>query len=131
MTTIAVTGGRNFDNVDFINQTLDRLNHDLSIKTMLNGECRTGADLWAKQWALKNRKDLILLPANWGGRGMSAGPYRNRLMLNILKAIEPRPLLVAFPGGTGTADCVAYAHLVGIEVRTFVPKKTDQEILAR
>lgn len=123
MTIIAVTGGRDFDDDAFVNRKLDELDKMISIDAILSGHCQSGADHWAERWVLHRRKDLILFPANWGGRGNPAGPHRNRMMLNVLKALEPRPLLIAFPGGQGTADCVGYAHLVGVDVRAFSSKK--------
>lgn len=123
MTIIAVTGGGDFADDAFINRRLDELDKLLAIGTLLSGGSPTGTDHCAERWAIRHHKDLILFPANWGGRGVSAAPQRNRMMLNVLKAIDPRPLLIAFPGGDGTKDCVDYAHLVGIEVRSFAPKK--------
>lgn len=51
-------------------------------------------------------------PANWDYHGRAAGPIRNQQMLD-----EGKPdLVVAFPGGTGTADMVRRARKAGVEV---------------
>jgi len=50
--------------------------------------------------------------ANWAGLGRKAGPIRNQEMLD-----QGRPnMVVAFPGGRGTADMVRRARGAGVEV---------------
>ena len=50
--------------------------------------------------------------ADWAGLGRKAGPIRNKLMLD-----EGKPdLVVAFPGGRGTAHMTRIARGAGIEV---------------
>lgn len=52
-------------------------------------------------------------PADWTKYGKAAGFIRNQQMLD-----EGKPdLVIAFPGGRGTADMVARARKAGIEVR--------------
>jgi hypothetical protein len=52
-------------------------------------------------------------PANWKKDGKIAGPVRNQRMLD-----DGKPdLVVAFPGGRGTADMVRRARNDGFEVR--------------
>ncbi len=51
--------------------------------------------------------------ADWHEHGRAAGPIRNARMI-----AEGRPdLVIAFPGGRGTADMVSRARKAGIEVR--------------
>lgn len=51
--------------------------------------------------------------ADWHTHGRAAGPIRNRRMIE-----EGKPdLVVAFPGGRGTANMVNQARAAGIEVR--------------
>jgi len=53
--------------------------------------------------------------AEWHRHGKRAGPIRNQRMLE-----EGQPdLIVAFPGGHGTADMVRRARQAGIEVHVF------------
>jgi hypothetical protein len=55
--------------------------------------------------------EMIEVPAEWETHGRKAGPIRNARML------EHKPdLVVAFPGGKGTANCVAQARGMGVEV---------------
>lgn len=65
---------------------------------------------------MKPRSDLGFwvedFPADWERNGRAAGPIRNRQML------DGKPdLVIAFPGGKGTADMVAEAKRRGIAVR--------------
>lgn len=54
--------------------------------------------------------------ADWKKHKKAAGPIRNQLMLDSeIEHIE-ECLLVAFPGGKGTADMVRRAMRFGIEV---------------
>jgi hypothetical protein len=51
-------------------------------------------------------------PADWFSHGKAAGPIRNQEML----AMEAPALVVAFPGGRGTADMVRRARKAGVDV---------------
>lgn len=55
----------------------------------------------------------VAFPADWEKHPKAAGPIRNRQMLS-----EGKPhLVVAFPGGKGTADMCAIAEKAGVSVR--------------
>ena len=51
-------------------------------------------------------------PADWKQYGRGAGPIRNREMLQYS---EP-DIVVAFPGGAGTADMIRAARTAGYPV---------------
>jgi hypothetical protein len=53
-----------------------------------------------------------MFPAQWDRYGEAAGPIRNAWMLEFGKP----DLVVAFPGGRGTADMISKARKAGIEV---------------
>jgi hypothetical protein len=63
--------------------------------------------------------DIRTFSADWDKLGAAAGPVRNQKML-----VEGRPdLVVAFPGGKGTADMVRRSERAGISAfRPLVPK---------
>ena len=66
----------------------------------------------AGYWARKHRIDNLKFAADWATNGKAAGPIRNRKMLT-----EGRPdLVVAFPGGRGTADMIAQSKAAGVRV---------------
>lgn len=79
--------------------------------TIIHGDA-TGADTLgglAAQWF---GWKCEVYPADWEKHGKAAGPIRNKQMLD-----EGKPdLVVAFPGGKGTANMVKQAREAGVEV---------------
>ncbi len=104
---IIVTGGRKFADAAAVDRELSRLKPTLVI--VGDG---TGADALAFYWARANDVSVEVHRANWLKYHNAAGPIRNAAMI---KKAKP-DLVVAFPGGTGTADCVRKARAAGIEV---------------
>lgn len=82
-----------------------------TITTIIHGAAR-GADTLGELWGLKHGKNLEPYPADWGRFGLSAGPRRNQEMLTKGKP----DLVVAFPGGKGTADMVRRSRRAGVRV---------------
>lgn len=79
--------------------------------TIISGMAK-GADSVAANWAIANWAQLEEYPADWDKYGMSAGYKRNMQML-----VEGKPdLVVAFPGGKGTANMIKLAEKANIEV---------------
>lgn len=73
----------------------------------------TGADQHALDWAVVHWCQFEEYKANWAQHGKAAGHIRNQQMLD-----EGKPdLVLAFPGGRGTADMVRRAKKAGIEVK--------------
>lgn len=106
---VIVCGGRNYFNKGLVFRTLDSLN----ITFLVEGGA-TGADDLAHQWALSRLglENMKTVPANWPAHRLSAGPRRNRKML-----LEESPdMVIAFPGGPGTADMVKIARRAGVTV---------------
>lgn len=78
-----------------------------------------GADWLAEQWAMQvfGAKTITPYPADWDQHGRAAGPIRNQRMID-----EGKPdLVIAFPGGRGTADMVRRARKAGVKVIEVVP----------
>jgi hypothetical protein len=93
-------------------QTLDELHRDREVETLLHGAA-SGADLLSVAWADKNGLRAFGYPANWGRDGKSASRKRNERIIT-----EGRPdMLVAFPGGPGTAELIGLAKSHGIPVK--------------
>jgi YspA, cpYpsA-related SLOG family len=108
---VLVCGGRNFDNRAMLDATLDRLHAERGFSLVIAGGAM-GADTLAEEWARSRGIPCEVYRAHWEGLGWKAGPIRNARMIE-----EGRPdLVVSFPGGRGTADCVARARAAGIEV---------------
>src|SRR5882672_10315376 len=102
---VLVCGGRDFTDYNLLTSTLNQLE---GITHLIHGEAK-GADTLARLWA--KDKEIVILgyPANWHRDGEAARPIRNQRMLN---QGEP-DLVIAFPGGKGTADMVRRAKLAG------------------
>src|SRR5271155_2974515 len=116
MKAVLVTGGRNYSNMNHVRAKLDAEKPDF----LIEGGCPTGADKHAQNWAEDRGVHHAIVPALWNKLGKSAGPARNSVMVMMLKALEGAGMeciVLAFPGGTGTASCVAIA--------------TDNELLVR
>lgn len=118
--TVLVCGGRGYPRRDRVFRALDDLAEQSeenplgeTMVTVVHGDCPTGADRWADEWALVNWAPCKRYPAAWDVHGRSAGPIRNQQMLNDSKP----DLVLAFPGGPGTADMVQRARMAGVEVR--------------
>lgn len=128
---VVVTGGRDYDTDaarEHVYNKLDFLNPGF----VMHGACRKqgstvicGADRMADDWAARRDIECYCIPAQWQKDGRAAGPKRNGKMLST--AFDMAEYLagegpywdiqvVAFPGGSGTADCVRQARQNGIEV---------------
>ena len=90
------------------------LAHYGDIKIIAGGA--RGADSLAVEWAKSRGIPFQEFPANWSLHGRkAAGPKRNQQMLDENNIF----LVIAFPGGSGTADMVARAQKAGIHVKRF------------
>ena len=81
------------------------------VSLVIHGAARgadTLLDEWAQVWGIPS----LAFPAQWRRLGRAAGPLRNGRML-----AEGKPdLVIAFPGGRGTADMVRQAEAAGVRV---------------
>lgn len=104
---VLVCGGRDFDDMDCVQCHLD----GQPISLIIHGGAR-GADKLASDYAFMMGIEEKCFPADWKRHGKAAGPIRNQQMMD-----EGRPdLVVAFPGGVGTADMVWRAKSAKIPV---------------
>lgn len=108
---VLVCGGRDFNDESAVINFLFRLDDDRKITSIIHGGAR-GADTLGGVAADLLRVPCHVFPANWKRHGNAAGPIRNQRMLD-----EGKPdVVVAFPGGRGTADMVSRARIEGVEV---------------
>jgi predicted Rossmann-fold nucleotide-binding protein len=112
---VCVCGGRNYNDARRVVDVLDRINAERPIGLLVTGAA-PGADTLAERWAQSRGVDYIGCPAKWGKHHRAAGPIRNTHMLDRW---SPQ-LVVAFPGGNGTADCVGKARSKGIPIQEAV-----------
>lgn len=109
---VLVCGGRDFDDKVAMDSWLDLIHAKTPITAIINGGAR-GADSLASVWARSRHVDLHVYMADWERYNKSAGPIRNGIMIT-----EGKPdLVVAFPGGKGTANMIEQAKAANIEVR--------------
>lgn len=107
---ILVCGGRDWTDTEAVYRFLDKLLLSEQIDAVIEGDAR-GVDRIAGFWARRNKIDNLKFRADWSAHGKAAGPIRNQKMLD-----EGKPdLVVAFPGGRGTADMVARAKRANIK----------------
>ena len=106
---LLVCGGRDLGNLHAVWAALDLLHAVRPVTHLIHGAAR-GADTLAARWAAARHIPATPFPADWS-KGLGAGHARNAQMLT-----EGRPdLVVAFPGGRGTADMVRRARAAGVE----------------
>lgn len=113
---VLVCGGRDYHDHAEVYRVLDLVDRKRGITTIIHGAAK-GADLIGSAWAQDRDKDEAPFPADWS-LGRKAGPVRNQYMLD-----EGKPdVVIAFPGGRGTADMVSRAKRAGVKVWKPVPE---------
>ncbi|WP_395666370.1 DUF2493 domain-containing protein [Methylocella sp.] len=108
---VLVCGGRTFKDAERLRRELDSLHAALGFATLIEGGA-DGADRLSREWAAGAGVRVEEYAPDWFAHGRAAGPVRNRQMLD-----EGRPdLVVAFPGGRGTANMTLQARQAGVRV---------------
>lgn len=107
---VLVCGGRDYED----RETLERVLDTIPITTLIVGDAR-GADALARSYGYRKQgiAQISMYGADWAKHGKMAGPIRNKQML---RCGDPE-LVVAFPGGKGTANMVTQARKAGVKVR--------------
>ena len=127
MIRVVVTGGRGYADKARVFAELQALARVPGVEAIAHGACRcyepadypqrlSGADRWADQWAWRSAVSVTPYFANLR-RAKREGPVRNRRMLDDFKP----DIVLAFPGGKGTSDCIAAARERGIRVVEVTP----------
>jgi len=116
---VIVTGGRDYKDRTRVCAELNAS----SVTHLMVGDCPTGADHFAREWWESGEAERMahrrvtrqVFEAFWTAQGRAAGPIRNGRMV-----AAGADLVLAFPGGRGTADCVRQARAAGIPVKEIV-----------
>jgi hypothetical protein len=109
---VLVCGGRNFNDAMTLGSWLGGIHKNNGPITLLIQGGAPGADFMASEFAKWMGIPVQTFPADWDRYGKSAGPRRNKQMLD-----EGKPdLVVAFEGGKGTANMVEQAKAAGINI---------------
>lgn len=104
---VLVCGGRYYNDYTRLSNTL----RDYDIDVLIHGAA-SGADSLADFYGKNDNLIIQRYPADWKKYGRSAGYKRNAQMLE-----EGKPdLVIAFPGGKGTAMMIDIARKAGVEV---------------
>lgn len=113
---VVVTGGRHYNDKDFVDHALAHLHATFGIAKLADGKCYLGgADDLGYLWAVTHGVPTTRYPVDPGRDGApwaGGGPRRNERML----LAEQPHLVVAFPGGSGTARCKQSARRFGFPV---------------
>lgn len=108
---ILVCGGRDFADASLFKRTMMAVAEEEDATMIIHGGAK-GADAFASQWCRSHCIPELRVDADWVRHGKSAGPKRNWLMLELVRP----DVVVAFPGGNGTADMVKRATQQKIRV---------------
>lgn len=104
---LVTTGGRDYYDRYIVWGILDKLR-----PVAVAVGCASGADECVREYCKLREVAYRVFRAQWDVHGRGAGPMRNREML-----VEFEPdLVLAFPGGRGTTNCVEQAKSLGIIV---------------
>jgi hypothetical protein len=136
---ILVTGSRDWSDRWVVAKEIERflgerglMDPDMGMSigkvVIVHGDCPTGADFWAKEWAINEWQSEEPHPANWRILGEAAGPVRNQIMVRS----EP-DICLAFLNqcrkdgcrrephtSHGASGCADMAEAAGVEVRRFL-----------
>ena len=108
---VLVCGGRDYADRFRLFSILDRYHTERRFAVLIHG-CTRGADTLAEEWAIQRGIPVVGRAADWQTYGKAAGPLRNARML-----AEGKPtVVIAFPGGSGTADMCKQARKAGVPV---------------
>lgn len=122
---VLVCGGRDYFDCNAVYSALDELRDRHGGIAIIHGGA-DGADYLAAAWGHDFATEVLRVPADWSLHGRAAGPIRNQKMLDTGKP----DLVLAFPGGRGTADMVRKARAAGVTVIE-VAKGTVREPISK
>jgi hypothetical protein len=121
---VIVTGSRDWPDPKIVWSALDAIAIEAAGEPLVvvTGACRTGADAAAAVWARRAERSGWQVteephPADWDTLGRSAGPIRNRQMVEA-----GADLVLAFVGpgpSRGTRGTIALAVGAGLPVRRY------------
>jgi len=109
---LLITGSRNLTDSLRVVDAIHNVCRDYkTLPQIVVGDCPTGADQFAREWAEYNFLEPEVYVADWDKHGKAAGPKRNQAMVD-----SGANLCLAFPEGDsrGTRDCIRRALVAGI-----------------
>ena len=127
---IIICGGRHFNNFKALEIVMENIlaekHLDCCDVEIVSGHCE-GADKLGERYAKENGCGLTIFKANWSRYGRSAGPIRNKEMIDYIKTDESN-LVVAFvsPNSVGTKNTIKLAKAANLEVYE-IPYNINEE----
>jgi hypothetical protein len=107
MKTILICGSRSVWIYDVLELAIK--NSQWNIGAVVSGGA-PGVDRMAERWARANNADLVVFHANWGRHKKSAGPIRNRKMVEYLMTLDDIGIIALWDGKSrGTAHTIKLA----------------------
>jgi len=95
-----------------LNERFDMVEEaSINITTVISGDCE-GVDKLGEKYADGMKLDKVIFPANWSGRGNSAGPIRNQKMVDYAEAA----IIICKKDSVGSMDCYNKAVKRGLKV---------------
>lgn len=116
MKRVLICGGTDYTDEKTFIETLDKYT-DRENTVLVSGHAK-GADTLAEEYAGKNGIEIKVFPAQWSKYGKSAGPIRNKEMLDYISEAEEH-FVIAFWNGRsrGTKHTIETAEKMGIETK--------------
>lgn len=81
---VVICGSRDCEKLALIEKAVKESGFEITC--VISGDAR-GADKLADLWAKNNKIDRVIMPANWEGRGKSAGIFRNLRMIEYADGV--------------------------------------------
>lgn len=108
---VLICSGRFYADIHTLTHVLDLYVRTQTIDVLIHGGHHAlGSAI--ETWARDKDIHIIRYPANWALHGKYAETRRNLFMLE-----DSRPdVLLAFPGGEDTAECIKMAQRIGIRI---------------
>ena len=109
---ILICGGRKYADMDKVNSVMEQVRPYLDPLFCIIQGGAAGADRLGVAWAFFEGCPMIEMRANWDKYQNAAGNIRNRWMIDYAMP----DLVIAFPGGPGTANMIKQARDAKIDV---------------
>ena len=107
---VVVTGGRDFEDHMLVWKFVELFARGVPCEVYV-GDCPRGVDLFVRECCEELGYLHRVFTADWEAHGKWAGPKRN---LEMVTAAGKGAILLAFPGGRGTKDCISKAKHAGL-----------------
>ena len=114
---VVIAGSRNFNDYEMfaniVGEFLKPIREEYEL-IIVSGHC-SGTDLMGERYAKENGFEVEIYPAEWKKYGRSAGPKRNKQMVDVAD------FAIAFPSvnGKGTQSMIKYAKQKGIPIQIY------------